>query len=430
MKDKYTSLEEFKADLNREYMFRDIGIMMSWLRDGEFKGQMTRCCFHKEKTGSMQVGDHFFRCYGCGAKGDIFTFAMKKENISFYEAVYMIAEALKVNIELPNKMSLDAMTQKKNALNKEWSTYKKYFSEYVKRNTILKEQSIRFFPFDCGYDPKENRIVLAFMRGDNTLGFTKRRLDESTEPKWKHSDLRDSLTETVSQIFNIDSLKGSRPKFAYITEGPGDVASMVRAGFDRTICCCGTSNFSNKTLDRIMAENIDGLILVSDSDAPGIEARKKWCKELIKYDYLLSSSSFVMCVPEGKDPGECSADELHEADKDRIGVIKYFLKSLTKEEMKVVYNEKGFEHNPIRKQIIEAFSDIMGGIAYDEAETILTARIHRHYNTDLPENVEDYIGRLKSTAGLGDAMNKYGRLDDVTPEKARTILKLKYGIKE
>lgn len=45
------------------------------------------CCpFHKEKTASMKIYPKDFNCYGCGANGDIFTFVMLMDGISFREA--------------------------------------------------------------------------------------------------------------------------------------------------------------------------------------------------------------------------------------------------------------------------------------------------------------------------------------------------------
>src|ERR1700735_4230615 len=43
------------------------------------------CPFHKEKTGSFSVNaiHGYFYCFGCHEKGDVFTFVMKLENISF-----------------------------------------------------------------------------------------------------------------------------------------------------------------------------------------------------------------------------------------------------------------------------------------------------------------------------------------------------------
>ena len=60
------------------------------------------CCpFHKEKTPSFQIrSDHqFYRCYGCGKHGNIFNFLMEYENISFAEAVEILAK--KAGLEIP-----------------------------------------------------------------------------------------------------------------------------------------------------------------------------------------------------------------------------------------------------------------------------------------------------------------------------------------
>jgi DNA primase len=56
------------------------------------------CPFHAEKTPSFSVHAtrQFFHCFGCGQSGDVFTFVQKVENISFPEAVRMIAQKLGV----------------------------------------------------------------------------------------------------------------------------------------------------------------------------------------------------------------------------------------------------------------------------------------------------------------------------------------------
>ena len=59
------------------------------------------CPFHQEKTASFSVhaGNQFFHCFGCNAGGDVFTFVQKIENITFPEAVRMVAE--KLGIPMP-----------------------------------------------------------------------------------------------------------------------------------------------------------------------------------------------------------------------------------------------------------------------------------------------------------------------------------------
>lgn len=65
------------------------------------------CPFHQEKTPSFVVNPEkqIFRCFGCGAGGDVFSFLMKYENLSFPEAMRYLAE--RAHIELPKQMSRD-----------------------------------------------------------------------------------------------------------------------------------------------------------------------------------------------------------------------------------------------------------------------------------------------------------------------------------
>ena len=56
------------------------------------------CPFHQEKTPSFSVHatNQFFHCFGCGVSGDVFSFVQKIENITFPEAVRVIADKLGV----------------------------------------------------------------------------------------------------------------------------------------------------------------------------------------------------------------------------------------------------------------------------------------------------------------------------------------------
>jgi DNA primase len=56
------------------------------------------CPFHSEKTPSFSVHAtrQFYHCFGCGASGDVFSFVQKLENITFPEAVRLIAQKLGV----------------------------------------------------------------------------------------------------------------------------------------------------------------------------------------------------------------------------------------------------------------------------------------------------------------------------------------------
>ncbi len=92
---------------------RIVGEYMTLRKSGaqNFQGL---CPFHQEKTPSFSVhaSRQFFHCFGCGASGDVFNFVQKIENVSFPEAVRLIAEKLK--IPLP-KMSYSSPEEERQA---------------------------------------------------------------------------------------------------------------------------------------------------------------------------------------------------------------------------------------------------------------------------------------------------------------------------
>ena len=64
------------------------------------RSQVGLCPFHSERTGSFNVNDETGRymCFGCGAKGDVFTFIQETQHLDFVAAVEFLAG--KAGIEL------------------------------------------------------------------------------------------------------------------------------------------------------------------------------------------------------------------------------------------------------------------------------------------------------------------------------------------
>ena len=69
-------------------------------RGGNYVGL---CPFHQEKTPSFSVSPdkQLYYCFGCGASGDIFSFVMQTENISFAETIPLLAR--RAGVVLPDK---------------------------------------------------------------------------------------------------------------------------------------------------------------------------------------------------------------------------------------------------------------------------------------------------------------------------------------
>jgi DNA primase len=65
------------------------------------------CPFHTEKTPSFTVDDEkqLFHCFGCGVGGDVFSLVMEKENLSFPEALRLLAEKYRIPLPQQSKLS-------------------------------------------------------------------------------------------------------------------------------------------------------------------------------------------------------------------------------------------------------------------------------------------------------------------------------------
>src|SRR5690625_996896 len=65
------------------------------------------CPFHTERTPSFHVtpGMGIYKCFGCGASGDIFSFVMEMEGISFPESMRMLADRYGISLPEPGEES-------------------------------------------------------------------------------------------------------------------------------------------------------------------------------------------------------------------------------------------------------------------------------------------------------------------------------------
>jgi DNA primase len=109
-----TSTDNFKESLKQQAdIVRIIGDYVKLKKAGaqNFSGL---CPFHAEKTPSFSVHAtrQFFHCFGCGESGDVFTFVQKVENITFPEAIRLIAQ--KLGVPMP-KISFSSPAEAKDA---------------------------------------------------------------------------------------------------------------------------------------------------------------------------------------------------------------------------------------------------------------------------------------------------------------------------
>ncbi len=135
----------FTQDLrDRLTLSEIIGRRVKLVRAGrEFKG----CCpFHREKSPSFYVNDEkqFYHCFGCGAHGDAVGFVMQHDNLSFPEAIEVLAT--QAGMEVPKQSFED-----------------KEYSKKEKSLYALCDEAAKWFE-DQLHDPK-NREVLNYISG-------------------------------------------------------------------------------------------------------------------------------------------------------------------------------------------------------------------------------------------------------------------------
>jgi len=109
-----TSSDNFKESLKQQAdIVRVVGDYVKLRKAGaqNFSGL---CPFHPEKTPSFSVHAtrQFFHCFGCGESGDVFTFIQKVENITFPEAVRLLAQ--KLGVPMP-KVSFSSPAEARDA---------------------------------------------------------------------------------------------------------------------------------------------------------------------------------------------------------------------------------------------------------------------------------------------------------------------------
>jgi DNA primase len=159
------------------------------------------CPFHSEKTPSFSVHAtrQFFHCFGCGKSGDVFTFIKDVENISFPEAVRLVAQ--KLGVPMP-KASYSSPAEAKEArlrgaLLEVQERACSFFQEYLRRpegahareylaGRGLNEEIIR--RFRIGYAPDSGFLLRDRLRAD----FDEETLRESGVFSWKQDDSRSS----------------------------------------------------------------------------------------------------------------------------------------------------------------------------------------------------------------------------------------------
>ncbi|MEW6419206.1 MAG: DNA primase [Nitrospirota bacterium] len=298
------------------------------------------CPFHSEKTPSFMVNQakQIFHCFGCGLGGDVVSFLMKQENLSFGEATRYIAKKAGIKItDLKFDKDLSENRERilqinKKAMNFFVSNLKSSESSqaYLKKRGI-NETSIDIFHIgyatverdalfkylkksgyidslikDAGLAVADGRGYKDVFRGriifpifnyqNDVIAFGGRVMDDSM-PKYLNSPETEVFKkgETLFAI-NLSKDEITKRGYAIIVEGYLDAIACHQHGFKNTVAPLGTA-LTLRHLQRLKL--LTGkVVLVFDSDEAGKSAAKRSLAILCECDFRAR----VLLLPEGEDP--------------------------------------------------------------------------------------------------------------------------------
>jgi DNA primase len=312
------------------------------------------CPFHKEKSPSFSVHAvrQFYHCFGCGVSGDVFSFVCKIENVSFPEAVRIVAQ--KCGIALPKREfsspeEAEGARQRGKLLNlheaataffeeqllsPEGAVAREYLAgrgltpEGIKKFRIgyapdsfnaLRErlskmadaETLRasglFSSKEQGdgsqgplYDRFRKRITFPICNeSGRVIAFTARTLEtgEKAGPKYVNSP-ETPLYSKGQVLFNLDKARTTirQAEFALLVEGQMDCISLFLRGIQNVIATSGTA-FTEQQVS-LLRRHTSNVVVNFDPDAAGSNAAEKSISLLTEEGFAIK----LVTLDDGLDP--------------------------------------------------------------------------------------------------------------------------------
>lgn len=318
------------------------------------------CPFHNEKTASFSVspGKQMYYCFGCGAGGNVFTFLMEYENLTFVEALEELAG--KAGMELPRKSSSPEDRRKRDMrdmilqVNKLAANYfyaqlrsergkigfdyltgrgispetvvkfglgysdsrlYRYMKEKGYQDAVLKETGLFTFDEKKGpYDKFWNRVMFPILdRNNRVIAFGGRVMGDA-KPKYLNSP-ETLVFDKSRNLYGLNFVHG-RQTAMIICEGYMDVIALHQAGFANAVASLGTAFTSQHC--SLLKRYTDLVYLCYDSDGAGVKAAMRAIPMMKEAGLQVK----VMDLRPYKDPDEFIRGLSPEAFQERIRQAK------------------------------------------------------------------------------------------------------------
>lgn len=299
------------------------------------------CPFHNEKTPSFSVSPSkgIFHCFGCGVGGDVISFIMQKEGLSYPEAIKFLADKLGILVEtnevnkekyehrkklfeinneaklfyyknlLINDIPKDYIKKRNinnNLINKfiigyadgKNSLYRHLLQKGYQKDDIIEVGLINQDEKGNVYDKFRNRLMFPIIdiRG-NVIGFGGRALADS---RAKYMNSPQSLAYDKSKnVYGVSNLKNSTKVGKIIlVEGYMDVISLTNYGFDYAIASLGTSLTHDQA--KLIKRYCKNIYICYDGDSAGQNATSR-AIEIFKEHNI---SPNIIVIPDNMDPDD------------------------------------------------------------------------------------------------------------------------------
>jgi DNA primase len=311
------------------------------------RNYLALCPFHTEKTPSFSVSQEkqIYHCFGCGKGGNVFTFLMEHENMSFVEAVRHLARTSGITIpevkkDRTSKEELErlhyahqvALDYFRSVLNSD--KYRDKIFHYLRESRHLTDESIEFFQLGLAGEEWEGYLNLALQKGLFPNELTRAGLVGYSQERDKYYDqFRQRLmipifnlsgkpiafggralkkSDSAKYINSPETMLYSKSNVLYglnftrqhirekneviIVEGYFDLISLYQVGIKNAVASSGTAFTPQQA--RLLARFADMAYLFFDADSAGQKAAVRSVDAL----YDAGMEVMVMVTPEGEDP--------------------------------------------------------------------------------------------------------------------------------
>lgn len=372
------------------------------------------CPFHDDNNPSMSVSEdkQIYKCFSCGASGNVFNFVMDYEKIDFKSALYLLAKRSGINVS----NNLVKTNNKNDKFYEIYNIAEKYYQNNLNTSLGLEAKSylhnrgiddelIKHFKIGLSlkeqdglvnllvkknYSIKDisliglsnmdkdlyiNRIMFPlFNTNGNTIGFSGRIYNMKSDSKYINT--RETLIfKKGENLYNYHLAKDEarKEKSLIVVEGFMDVIRLYSIGVKNVVALMGTSLTKEQTT--LIKRTSTNIILMLDGDNPGKKA-------IVNVGQILEEENLrvnVVALPEELDPDEY----ILKYGKERF--INLLNNPIEYSEFKINYLKEGKDLTKIDEQssYVNEVLQELSNIDDDIKKELILKKIEKEFNLDI-----------------------------------------------